>query len=519
MNIVSTLRLIGLSSLIAASLAHGQEFFKENFNAYAAGSNLIGQGGWTGWTNGATNAIYLGASSNFSSVAVDTRIHPGADGTISAGSGVIARKPMNAGLSLTRLNIMTFDAYAYSDTGNGPTSNNDLFLGRTTDPMVSSYQVGWSTYGPTKTWFFGAYIITGLPGDGVYIEGGYDKIVHLGIVVDPLAGAHGQFWGTYDFGAGGSGQTPHYDFPAGYDISQLNAVILFGDYLYNANPPRGGGEFDNISVRTMAVGWKQKNTVTASVTNTNYDLTLNGTTVYVAYENAGNIYVTSKAFGSSNWTAPQLVAVGTQPSITTRSGVPYMAYVVGNHVNVASNNGSSWSSTDLGAVAGTFRVMLRTDGAGTMFLMAESGGYGSFDLASNDGSGWSAFTNLFTGYYDSGSGNYAHQMVLAADPGGAGYKWACEADNWGAGPVGQQNGSRPVALPLIPVRLTMVGTVDLPSEPGGLPLPRTTPQYLAMLPTEAPTSMYSMAPHGPGRPQWETPQAFRSVRSMAPSLS
>jgi hypothetical protein len=178
-------------------------------------------------------------------------------------------------------------------------------------------------------------------------------------------------------------------------------------------------------------GWKQKNTVTASVTATNYDLTLSGTTAYVAYENNGNIYVTSKDFGLAGWKTPQLVAAGTQPSITTLSGVPYVAYVVGNNVNVASYNGSGWSSTDLGAVAGTFRVMLRTDGTGTMFLMGESAGYGSFDLATNNGSGWSAFTNLITGAYADHQGNYYHQVVLATAPGGAGYKMAFEADNWG----------------------------------------------------------------------------------------
>jgi hypothetical protein len=145
MKIVSMLRFIGLSSVIAASLAHGQEIFSENFNSYAAGSNLVGQGGWEGWATNGTNAIYLGASSNFSSVAADTRIYSGAAGTIDGNQMVFARKALPSGLSLTRLSVLTFDAYAYSDTGNGhgATWNNDLMLGRTTDPLVGSCQVGW----------------------------------------------------------------------------------------------------------------------------------------------------------------------------------------------------------------------------------------------------------------------------------------------------------------------------------------------------------------------------------------
>jgi hypothetical protein len=80
------------------------------------------------------------------------------------------------------------------------------------------------------------------------------------------------------------------------------------------------------------------------------------------------------------------------------------------------------------------RVNVRTDGVGTVHLLSSvTSGYGSINYASNSGAGWSANTNLATGWYDSGfrSGNYYHQAVMNTSSSAAGYSFIFDLQNWG----------------------------------------------------------------------------------------
>ncbi|AOS45565.1 hypothetical protein Verru16b_02648 [Lacunisphaera limnophila] len=185
-----------------------------------------------------------------------------------------------------------------------------------------------------------------------------------------------------------------------------------------------------VSVRAQ---WAQQTVVAPSAVS--FDATISGGTTFVAYESAGNIYVTAKGYGEAGWSAASLLGAGTAPSITTGTGGLNVAYLVGNNVNVSANSGSGWSGADLGNINGSFQVQLRTDSSGAMYLLTNgsgTGGRGSLDLATNTGSGWGGgFTNLAYGWYDSGSGNYYHQGVLAASPHAAGYRLAYEINNWG----------------------------------------------------------------------------------------
>lgn len=183
---------------------------------------------------------------------------------------------------------------------------------------------------------------------------------------------------------------------------------------------------------TLHAQWTQSSVVSATVSS--YDLTLDNGTTTVAYESAGNIYVASKGYLAAEWSSPQLVGAGAKPSVVMAAGGPVVAYMSGSNVMVSSRAGSNWDTVNLGAVNGSIRAMLRMDGAGTLYLLTEgsgTSGRGSLDIATNSGGGWGAFTNLYYGWYDSGSGAYYHQGVLATAPDAAGYRLAYERDSWG----------------------------------------------------------------------------------------
>jgi len=163
---------------------------------------------------------------------------------------------------------------------------------------------------------------------------------------------------------------------------------------------------------------------------TSYDFSISGGVTSVAYESAGNVYFTQQAFNTATWSAPTLLGVGTGPSLSLSGGTAFVSYILAGTVNVASFSGGSWSSTDL--LTGATNAKLRTDSAGTLHLLSSvNSGYGSINYTSNAGSGWAANTNIATGWYDSGSGNYYSQAILATSASATGCSYIFEADNWG----------------------------------------------------------------------------------------
>lgn len=200
---------------------------------------------------------------------------------------------------------------------------------------------------------------------------------------------------------------------------RLTSLLALGGALAGALP---------VSAQTWT--WTENSVIAPSATR--YDLAVSGSTVYVAYENSGTIYVTSRT-GSGNWSSPTTIGAGSAPSITVSGATVNLAFVNSSTVQVATYSGSWSAASSLGNINGTTRVMLRTDGAGTMYLLSEgsgTSGRGSLDLATNTGSGWGSFTNLAYGWYDSGSGLYYHQGILATGA-GTGYRLGLEVDNWG----------------------------------------------------------------------------------------
>lgn len=162
---------------------------------------------------------------------------------------------------------------------------------------------------------------------------------------------------------------------------------------------------------------------------TSYDFNLSGGITHVAYESGGNIYYTEQTFDSNSWSAPQLIGAGTGPSIAFQAGTAYVSFINGGTLNVSSYSGS-WSSTDLGTGAETANI--RTDSAGTIHLFSSvTSGYGSINYTQNLGNGWAANTNLATGWYGSGSGNYYHQAVMTTGANAVGYQFIYDFQNWG----------------------------------------------------------------------------------------
>jgi hypothetical protein len=193
------------------------------------------------------------------------------------------------------------------------------------------------------------------------------------------------------------------------------------------------GKYFAISLAVLAAGITMGNATTYLTTVGSsvaaYDFNLSGGYTHVAYESGGNVYYTEQAFNTTAWSAPVLLGAGTGPSITLSAGTPYVSYLNGGTVNVSTFSGS-WTSTDLGT--GAERANIRTDSAGTVHLLSSvTSGYGSINYTQNSGAGWSANTNLASGWYGSGSGNYYHQAVMTTSLNAAGYNFIFDFQNWG----------------------------------------------------------------------------------------
>lgn len=198
--------------------------FSETFESYAAGSNLIGQGGWTG-----TNPILVGDVGVFSSRAADGRQNPGHSNV------AFASHALSAPLDPSEITRMTFDALAVSVS---PISHNS---GVYFESAVAN-GFGWFVARTIPGWFFDARGLVGASGL-LSVSGGYDTPVQFGLVVD---GPANEIYGFYDFGAGMQ-FTPHFSvLPT--QISNIDAVEMFMDY-------RGvlGAAFDNVQVSTIQV--------------------------------------------------------------------------------------------------------------------------------------------------------------------------------------------------------------------------------------------------------------------------
>lgn len=208
--------------------------FSEDFESYAPGSNLSGQGGWVGDMMSVNNGSYLTGS----------KVLDGRD-DIGTNTFSTSRKGLGDPLSSSSVSTLTFDAYATSSV---PITH---ATGVGLDNTAGGSSVIWWAVKDTNGLMSWSFEISGLLDTSAYVRyaGGYDEVVSMSIVVDGIAN---EVYGIYDYGSGGTGETPHYSVTDA-QIEELNAVSINVDY----RPPTtstqfgdtyAGGEFDNIVV-------------------------------------------------------------------------------------------------------------------------------------------------------------------------------------------------------------------------------------------------------------------------------
>lgn len=176
--------------------------------------------------------------------------------------------------------------------------------------------------------------------------------------------------------------------------------------------------------------WAERESI-GPVDTTNYDMTVGGGRIHIAYETGGNIYYRSRSVTGGAWSTATQVGAGSLPSIAAQGTTPYIAYTLGGSAYEASGAGG-WASTQVVA-GGVSYATLAIGSAGTHHLLAEGNfdgdSYKEITHATNSGAGWSAPSLVCDGWYDSGSGNYFGQLSATAV--GDSYGMAVGVDNWG----------------------------------------------------------------------------------------
>jgi hypothetical protein len=213
----------------AAAPATATTLFQEDFEAYAVGSNITGQGGWV--------PDYVNSTLNVGNgTALATKVLNGLDPT-NGGQNLSARVLASA-LDPNRITTFAFDAYATSAAaahnagigfGNNSTQN---FLLSGPHWLPELFGAG------GRRWSFDAVNFTGRPTDFIDVPGGYDTEVQMSIVVDGVAN---EVYGVYDFGSGAH-ETPHYAVTDA-QIATLNEVGVEFDFRGTRGP-----ELDNLRV-------------------------------------------------------------------------------------------------------------------------------------------------------------------------------------------------------------------------------------------------------------------------------
>ena len=126
----------------------------------------------------------------------------------------------------------------------------------------------------------------------------------------------------------------------------------------------------------------------------------------------------------------ETIAAGSAPSIVLDStNTPHISFISSGVANYTNRTGGTWSTPLPIVGSGAIKTSIDIDGSNKVHIISFSGGYGTLDYATNT-SGSFVITNLFTGAYDSGSGNYIYDASLKVDPGGH-YHIIATTMNWG----------------------------------------------------------------------------------------
>lgn len=239
-QIAASLVVLALSS--ANSRAASGVLFEERFESYAAGSNVVGQGGWAdpavGWSD--SNGLSVGLNSHLPSKTLDGMSTPGL-----FNQQMIAR-PLQSAIPVDSATVLMFDAYGAYQPGATPFPGANFSIGLTGSSGFnnSDDQVMWEyVYGlwqPHIRQSTGRDYAIGCCSSGTE---GAGSPVRMGFLFDRRTN---EIHPLYDFGNGIQdwGALPYIDATT---IGKLDRVSIAVDMAYGLRD----WQIDNITVTTV----------------------------------------------------------------------------------------------------------------------------------------------------------------------------------------------------------------------------------------------------------------------------
>lgn len=226
------MRQLFVAAILFAGAAQvsADTIFSEDFEAYAPGSFLVGQGGWVRHPAAGSGNIRVSTGTNLPSKALD-----GTNGPDS--NQHILQHALPSAIDPSLVTILSFDSYA----GSLASHNSGVLLAG----EDSFNKIGWTPDIVRQEWRL--YITLGslvqfwhVPGGAAanYFRPGYFEVV--------LDGVANEVFGRYDLGSGLL-ETPHYGVTDS-ELAVLSRVQIDQDF-------RGvrGVDLDNILVQTQVV--------------------------------------------------------------------------------------------------------------------------------------------------------------------------------------------------------------------------------------------------------------------------
>ncbi len=212
-------------------LSYAATLLSDDFESYAPGSSLAGQGGWY-QSSQATAPMILGVGSGLGSIVADGGIRTG-DGTYTNNSISSVLHSLSGPLNPSSVYTFSVDAYAFSAYRSHVASMS--FISADGTFSIIWYSNWYGSPRGTPKWSFA---MSGVGNIGTF-PGGFDQPIGLEIIIDGLAN---EVYGRL-IHSGGVFETAHQALTA-TQIASLTDISLNQDFrdIYL------GAEFDNILV-------------------------------------------------------------------------------------------------------------------------------------------------------------------------------------------------------------------------------------------------------------------------------
>ena len=206
----------------------------DDFEAYAPGTGIAGQGGWYAFRP-VQAPIIVATGSGLGSLVLNGGIRTG-DGSYTDPNEPIVMHSLSGPLTATGISTLSADAYAFSSYHSHSAS---VGLSNSDWSVLFYWYADW--YGDPRGTAKWAFASCGV-GDISIFQGGFDQTVGLEVIIDGLAG---EVYGRLTH-SGGSYETTHVAI-APEQLASLTEVRILEDYR---DPAYLGAEFDNVRVTT-----------------------------------------------------------------------------------------------------------------------------------------------------------------------------------------------------------------------------------------------------------------------------